>query len=84
MKAIQHGGGANHSGASRLALTAQYCEPWLRTQENYFLSTERSTVAGLTEDMRRLLGYSIHPPFMGMVNGMHPRRKLPGGGPGSD
>ena len=72
-----HGGGANYSGAARLALTAQYCEPFLRTQENYFLSVSRRTVAGLSEDMQRLLGYSIHPPFMGMVNGMHPKRTLP-------
>lgn len=72
-----HGGGENYSGASRLAFTAQYCEPWLRTQENYFLSVSRETAAGLDEDMKRLLGYSIHPPFMGMVNGMHPKRMLP-------
>jgi len=72
-----HGGGANHSGASRLAFTAQYCEPWLRTQENYFLSVSRETAASLSEDMKRLLGYSIHPPFMGMSNGMHPKRALP-------
>ena len=73
-----HGGGENRSGAPRLALTAQYCEPFLRTQENYFLSVDRETVASLSEDMKRLLGYSIHPPFMGMVNGMHPKRVLPG------
>jgi hypothetical protein len=30
----------------------------------------------LSEDMQRMLGYSIHPPFMGMVNGMHPKRVL--------
>jgi hypothetical protein len=24
-----------------------------------------------------MLGYSIHPPFMGMSNGMHPKRTLP-------
>ena len=74
---LWHGGGENRSNHNRLALTAQYCEPWLRTQENYFLSMERETVARLPEDMKRLLGYSIHPPFMGMVNGMHPKRRLP-------
>ncbi len=74
---LWHGGGENRTDGSRLALTAQYCEPWLRTQENYFLSVERETVADLSEDMLRLLGYSIHPPFMGMVNGMHPKRVLP-------
>ena len=73
---VWHGGGANRSAAARLAVTCQYCEPWLRTQENYFLSVGRETVATLCEDLKRLLGYSIHPPFMGMVNGMHPKRTL--------
>lgn len=74
---LWHGGGDNHSGVSRLAITAQYCEPWLRTQENYFLSVSRETAASVSENIRRLLGYSIHPPFMGMSEGMHPKRKLP-------
>lgn len=72
-----HGGGANVSDASRLAVTCQYCEPWLRTQENYFLSTSAQVAADVSEDIRRMLGYSIHPPFIGMVNGMHPKRSLP-------
>ncbi len=74
---LWHGGGRNHSDGQRLALTAQYCEPYLRTQENYFLSVSRETVASVSEDLRRMLGYSIHPPFMGMVDGMHPKRVLP-------
>ncbi len=75
---LWHGGGENRSGADRLALTAQYCEPWARTQENYFLSVSKETAAEVSENIRRMLGYSIHPPFMGMVNGMHPKRTLPG------
>ncbi|ABG42272.1 Phytanoyl-CoA dioxygenase [Paraglaciecola sp. T6c] len=71
-----HGGGANHSSGNRLAVTCQYCEPWLRTQENYFLGTPLNVVADLSEDIRRMLGFSIHPPFIGMVNGMHPKRLL--------
>ncbi len=74
---LWHGGGENYSGDSRLAITGQYCEPWVRTQENYFLSVSAETAAAVSEDMRRLLGYSIHPPFMGMSDGMHPKRKLP-------
>ena len=73
---LWHGGGENRTTKPRLAVTCQYCEPWLRTQENYFLSVPRETVKALSEDLRRLLGYSIHPPFMGMVNGMHPKRTL--------
>lgn len=71
-----HGGGANRSSQSRLAVTCQYCEPWLRTQENYFLGTPKDVVAEVSEDIRRMLGYSIHPPFLGMVDGMHPKRLL--------
>ena len=44
---LWHGGGENCSGSDRLALTAQYCEPWACTQENYFLSVSRCRV-GLT------------------------------------
>ena len=75
---LWHGGGENRSGGDRLALTAQYCEPGARTQENFFLSVSKETAAQVSENIRRLLGYSIHPPFMGMVNGMHPKRTLPG------
>lgn len=77
---LVHGGGANTSDADRMGFTAQYCEPWLRTQENFFLSVPTEIAATLSEDMQRLLGYSIHPPFIGMSDGVHPKRKLPGGG----
>ena len=30
----------------------------------------------MTEDMKRMVGYGVYPPFIGMVNGMHPKRKL--------
>ena len=73
---LWHGGGANRSSAPRLALTAQYCEPWLRTQEAFALSMTRDTVRAVSEDIRRMLGYSIHPPFVGQVNGVHPKRLL--------
>lgn len=73
---LWHGGGANRSAAPRLAATAQYCQPWLRTQEAFTLSTSRDVVREVSEDLRRMLGYSIHPPFVGMVDGMHPKRLL--------
>ncbi|MFI9508989.1 phytanoyl-CoA dioxygenase family protein [Nocardia sp. NPDC052566] len=73
---LWHGGGENRSAAPRLAVTAQYCEPWLRPQEAFTLSTTRDTVRAVSEDIRRMLGYSIHPPFIGQVDGMHPKRLL--------
>ncbi|MEV5837347.1 phytanoyl-CoA dioxygenase family protein [Nocardia sp. NPDC052112] len=73
---LWHGGGANRSANSRLAATAQYCEPWLRTQEAFTLSTSRDTARAVSPEIRRMLGYNIHPPFIGMVDGMHPDRLL--------
>ena len=73
---LWHGGGANQSAAPRLAVTAQYCEPWARQQENFSLSVSLERARECSAHIQRMLGYSIHPPFMGMVNGMHPRRLL--------
>ena len=73
---LVHSGGSNHSAKSRLAFTNQYCEPWLRTQENFFLEIPKKTVRTLRPTMQSLLGYSVHPPFMGMVDSMHPKRTL--------
>jgi len=73
---LWHGGGANISTDPRLAVTCQYCEPWLRPQENFFLELSKETLKQLPEALLNMTGYSIHPPFMGMVNGMHPKRLL--------
>jgi hypothetical protein len=73
---LWHAGGANRSAAPRLCVTAQYCAPFLRTQENYSLSISRERARQCSEHIQRLLGYSIHPPFAGMVDGMHPKRLL--------
>ncbi len=73
---LWHAGGANRSGHARMCLTAQYCVPWCRPQENFFLSVRRETAKQCSGRMRQLLGYSIHKPFMGMVDGMHPLRLL--------
>jgi ectoine hydroxylase-related dioxygenase (phytanoyl-CoA dioxygenase family) len=71
-----HGGGANRGDRSRLAVTAQYCAPYLRQQENFSLSVSRARARECSEHVQRMLGYSIYPPFMGFVNGMHPKRVL--------
>ena len=60
----------------RLAVTAQYCQPWLRPMEPFTLSIPRETARVVSDDIRRMLGYSIHPPFIGAVDGLHPLRLL--------
>ena len=76
MGTLWHRGGANQSAAPRLAITPQYCEPWLRQIENQVLAVPRDMAARYSPRVQALLGYSIHPPFMGYVDGMHPRRLI--------
>ena len=73
---LVHGAGANVSDAPRLAFTNQYCQPWLRTQENFYLSVPRDRVRAMSPDLQSLLGYSITPPFLGMVTASHPAKCL--------
>lgn len=72
-----HRGGANTSDASRLIITPQYCAGWMRQIENMVMSVPPDIAATYPERTRELLGYSIHPPFIGYVDGVHPRRSLP-------
>lgn len=73
---LWHCGGANTSSSSRLALTAQYCQPYLRQQENYSLSTSKEIAKTLAPELQSMIGYSVHPPYIGSVDGVHPLRLL--------
>jgi len=72
---LWHRGGANLSAARRLCVSPQYCQPWARQQENMMLAVGRRAL-DYSPRIRGMLGYSIHPPFMGMVDGMHPSRLI--------
>lgn len=76
---LLHRGGGNRSGAPRLAFSNQYCEPWARTQENYFLGVPPERVRAMSPRLQQLLGYHIWPPFMGHVTAHHPLKTLEGG-----
>src|SRR3954470_6908715 len=73
---IWHGGGANRTDRPRLGVILEYVASWLRPQENHLLAVPRETVAELPERLQELLGYNIHPPFLGYVDGRHPRRDI--------
>lgn len=73
---LWHGGGANRTGAPRLGVILEYVASWLRPQENHLLAVPREVVATLPERLQELLGYNIYPPFVGYVDGRHPRRSL--------
>jgi len=40
------------------------------------LATPPELTATLSPRVRELMGYSIHPPFMGHVGGRHPEKRL--------
>lgn len=71
-----HRGGANRSDKPRLVITPQYCPGWTRQLENMALAVPPAIACTLPRRAQELIGYSIHPPFMGYVDGVHPRRML--------
>ena len=73
---LWHGGGANTTGAPRLGVILEYAAAWLRPQENQCLAVPRAVVRELPERLQELLGYNIYPPFLGYVDGVHPRKAL--------
>jgi ectoine hydroxylase-related dioxygenase (phytanoyl-CoA dioxygenase family) len=73
---LLHRGGANTTDRPRLAITPQYCEPWCRQQENMIV-VAGAAAATMPAALQSMIGYSIHPPFMGHVDGRHPLKSLP-------
>jgi hypothetical protein len=73
---LWHGGGANRTGAPRLGVILEYAAAWLRPQENHCLAVPRDIARNLPVRLQELLGYSICPPFLGYVDGAHPRKVL--------
>jgi len=76
---LWHRGGGNDSDTHRLIVTPQFCKGWCRPLEQQLLAVSPEKVARFPKRVQELLGYNIHPPFMGYVDGMHPGRKLPNG-----
>ena len=73
---LWHGGGENRTRQPRLGVILEYAAGWLRQQENHCLAVPRDTVRLLPERLAELLGYNIYPPFVGYVDGSHPRKVL--------
>jgi ectoine hydroxylase-related dioxygenase (phytanoyl-CoA dioxygenase family) len=73
---LWHGGGANQTERPRLGVILEYASSWLRPQENHCLAVPRAIARELPERLQELLGYNIYPPFVGYVDGSHPRKVL--------
>ena len=73
---LLHRGGANHSRHPRCAFSNQYCQPWARQQENFVLAIPADVAREMPPALQSLLGYSIHPPFIGQLTASHPVKAL--------
>ncbi|MEH6583415.1 MAG: phytanoyl-CoA dioxygenase family protein [Halioglobus sp.] len=73
---LLHRGGANRSSLYRRAFSHQYCQPWARQQENFMTSIPKERARKMCSRLQQMLGYSIHPPFMGQIAARHPLKTL--------
>jgi ectoine hydroxylase-related dioxygenase (phytanoyl-CoA dioxygenase family) len=63
-----------------LGVSIQYCAAWARQQENFMMAIGTDGARELAPRLQELIGYSIHPPFMGMIDGRHPNKLLASSG----
>ncbi len=73
---LLHAGGANRTDTSRTGIVISYCLGWLRQAENQYLAVPPEIARDLPEELQRLLGYFVHEPNLGSVEGQDPIRML--------
>jgi len=73
---LWHGAGANISTRPRLAVVIDYAQPWLRPCEAHTLSADPGQVRQLPQRLQELLGFNQPSPYLGFINGRHPREWL--------
>jgi ectoine hydroxylase-related dioxygenase (phytanoyl-CoA dioxygenase family) len=73
---VLHGGGANRTDRPRLGVILEFVAAWVRPQENHVLGVPKDVVRELPTKLQELLGYNVYPPFVGNVDGRHPRKYL--------
>ena len=71
---LVHGGGANTTDRPRLGVLIEYVASWLRPQENHTIVMPPDKAGVMPRRLQELAGYSIRPPFVGYVDGLHPAR----------
>jgi ectoine hydroxylase-related dioxygenase (phytanoyl-CoA dioxygenase family) len=79
---LWHGGGANRTDRVRLGVVLHYAASWLRPVENHVLAVPPDQARDLPPRLQELLGYNVCPPFIGYVDGRHPRKLLDAGARG--
>lgn len=67
-----HSGGANQTNERRCGAVISYSLGWLRQAENSYLAYTPEEVQEMPERLKRLLGYFVHQPNLGSVDGIDP------------
>ena len=75
---LYHSGGNNMSNKARCGAVISYSLGWLRQAENSYLAYSRDEAASMPERLQKLLGYFVHEPNLGSVNGRDPIEFLNG------
>ncbi|HUQ94165.1 MAG TPA: phytanoyl-CoA dioxygenase family protein [Bryobacteraceae bacterium] len=75
---LLHGGGANRATLPRTGLVISYCLGWLRQAENHYLAVPLGLARSFPKRLQRILGYFVHEPNLGCVEGQDPIRLLTG------
>ena len=76
--ALWHGGGANNTGETRLAIDINFNLSFLRQQENQYIDVPREELPKMPERLRRLIGYQhgVSPVGPGMVDLRDPMKMV--------
>ena len=75
---LLHCGGANRTAKPRTGVVLSYCQGWLRQSENQYLAVPLEIAKTLPERLQRLLGYFVHEPNLGQIEGRDPIELLQG------
>jgi len=71
-----HGAAANTTGEPRTGIILGYSLGWLRQEENQYLAVPPAAAKSLPEPLQHLIGYAVHPPFLGWVDMKDPHSAL--------
>ena len=67
-----HGGGSNTTHDYRTGMVLSYCCGWLRQAENHYLAVPIEFARSLPTKLQQLLGYFVHKPNLGSIEGRDP------------
>ena len=67
-----HCGGRNETQTRRCGAVISYSLGWLRQAENAYLGYSLEDLEAMPDKLQELVGYFVHKPNLGSINGMHP------------